>query len=157
MGTSNHGCRGPTIVLQVAAVSKVDDRTREQQVLRDSGIEVIGKVLCTCQVDRCSVSEVADVVSNHRFALIKRMGRWDIIESAARNRAEAALRQTETRFRELFENLPAGAAHHEINGVVSVQTSSGRNRWLSVSSAPILIVDGTLTGAISVLTDVTAS
>lgn len=54
---------------------------------------VIGRypmmALCTYQADLCGVSEVADVISNHRFALIKRHGQWEIIESSERKRAEA--------------------------------------------------------------------
>lgn len=61
---------------------------------------VIGKyrmmVLCTYSLDRCRASEVVDVISNHRFALIKREGEWEIIESAERKRVEESLRlQTE--------------------------------------------------------------
>jgi len=49
--------------------------------------------LCTYQVDRCSLSEVVDVMSNHRCALVKRKGRWDVIESVERRRVEEELKQ----------------------------------------------------------------
>ncbi len=52
--------------------------------------DVIGRyrmvALCTYHVDKCGVSEVADVISNHQFALVKRQSRWEIIESAGRRR-----------------------------------------------------------------------
>jgi len=60
--------------------------------------------LCTYSLDRCRASEVIDVVSNHEFALIKREGKWETIESARRKRAEEALRESEERFRRLAEN-----------------------------------------------------
>lgn len=70
--------------------------------------------LCTYSLNRCGASEIADVVSNHEFALIKRQGRWEIIESAARRRSFEALRLSETKYQSLFENMPAGFAYHEI-------------------------------------------
>ncbi len=47
--------------------------------------------LCTYAVDRCGAMEVADVVRNHQFALIKRDGRWDLFESFDRRRMQDAL------------------------------------------------------------------
>lgn len=49
--------------------------------------------LCTYQVHKCGVSEVADVISNHRFALVKRRGKWEMIESAERKRTEGQIRK----------------------------------------------------------------
>lgn len=46
-------------------------------------------VVCTYSLDKCGASEVIDVVKNHRYALIKREGNWDIIESSERKKAEA--------------------------------------------------------------------
>lgn len=47
---------------------------------------VIGKyrmmAICTYSLEKCGASEVIDVVVNHQFALIKREGEWDIIESS---------------------------------------------------------------------------
>ena len=57
---------------------------------------VIGKyrmiAICTYSLGKCEASEVIDVISNHQFALIRREGKWVIIESSERKRAEAALR-----------------------------------------------------------------
>ncbi len=47
--------------------------------------------LCTYSVDRCDASEVADVIRNHQFALIKRDGCWELFESADRRRMQDAL------------------------------------------------------------------
>lgn len=59
---------------------------------------VIGRyrmlALCTYSLARCGALEIMDVVSNHAFALIKRAGRWQLIESAERRRIEATLRQS---------------------------------------------------------------
>jgi len=48
--------------------------------------------ICSFSLDKCGASEVTDVVSNHQFALIRREGKWVIIESSERKCAEAALR-----------------------------------------------------------------
>ena len=62
---------------------------------------VIGKyrmiAICTYSLGKCGASEVIDVISNHQFALIRREGKWVIIESSERKRAEEALRESEER------------------------------------------------------------
>ena len=47
--------------------------------------------LCTYSVDRCGASEVADVIRNHQFALMKRDGVWEVFESFDRRRMQDAL------------------------------------------------------------------
>ena len=49
--------------------------------------------LCTYSVDRCGASEVADVIRNHQFALIKRDGRWEVFESFDRRRMQEDARR----------------------------------------------------------------
>ena len=55
--------------------------------------------LCTYSVGRCGASEILDLASNHAFALIKRGGKWQVIESAKRHLSEVSLRQSEERLR----------------------------------------------------------
>ncbi len=47
--------------------------------------------LCTYSLDRCGAAEVADVIRNHQFALIKRDGAWELFESFDRRRLQDAL------------------------------------------------------------------
>lgn len=58
-------------------------------------INVIGKhkimALCTYWLDKCSGSDIIDVVNNHRFALLKKQGRWELIESTVHRRTKEAL------------------------------------------------------------------
>ncbi|MDD4248124.1 MAG: PocR ligand-binding domain-containing protein, partial [Methanosarcina sp.] len=61
--------------------------------------------LCTYCLDRCSATEIIEVVNNHQFALIKRDGEWERIESARRNRTEKALTQSEQRARVKLESM----------------------------------------------------
>jgi len=60
--------------------------------------------VCTYCLDKCTASEIIDVVSNHQFALIKREGKWKIIESAEYKKTAEAWRQSEQKFRLAFEN-----------------------------------------------------
>ena len=72
---------------------------------------------CTYSLEKCGASEIVDVISTHQFALVKREGRWQTIESAERRRleekrkqTEATLRESEERYRMLFEHLGEGFA-----------------------------------------------
>ena len=44
--------------------------------------------LCTYSLDNCNAVGIIDVIANHRFALIKREGKWEQIESSKRKMAE---------------------------------------------------------------------
>ena len=57
--------------------------------------------VCTYCLDRCSATEIIDVVVNHQFALIKKEGKWEQIESSRHKQAEEAL----SRERSLLENV----------------------------------------------------
>jgi hypothetical protein len=76
---------------------------------------------CTYSLEKCGASEIADVVSNHEFAMMKRRGKWTVIESSTVKQAgkalQAALDELETRTSELEKlNLDLAAA----NGTLEV-------------------------------------
>ncbi len=56
--------------------------------------------VCTYSLNRCGAHEIMDVLSNHRFALVKREGRWQMVESSGRRLAEAALAESEQKYSE---------------------------------------------------------
>ena len=62
--------------------------------------------LCTYSLDRCSSTEIIDVVINHQFALIKKEGKWEQIESSRRKQADEALQESEERFRTMVNAIP---------------------------------------------------
>ncbi|MBI4334895.1 MAG: MEDS domain-containing protein [Chloroflexi bacterium] len=59
--------------------------------------------ICTYSLDKCSTSDVLDVMRTHEFALIRKEGDWQIIENAAYRQAERALGKSNERFRLLAE------------------------------------------------------
>jgi len=71
---------------------------------------VIGKykmmALCTYWLDKCSASEVIDVVNNHQFALLKKRGGWEIIESAIYKRTREALQESEEELSAILSSVP---------------------------------------------------
>ena len=58
--------------------------------------------------------ELLDVVANHQFALIKRSGRWEIIESTQHKKIEQAMRESEEKLSALYASMVEGVALHEI-------------------------------------------
>jgi PAS domain S-box-containing protein len=62
--------------------------------------------ICTYCLDRCNATEIIDVVTNHQFALIKREGKWEQIESSKRKKAEEAAFQATKDWRYTFDAVP---------------------------------------------------
>lgn len=71
-------------------------------------------VLCTYSLTKCHANEVIDVVTNHKFALIKRSNKWELIESTEQKKAKEALKRSEAKYQSLFENMINGFAYHEV-------------------------------------------
>jgi two-component system CheB/CheR fusion protein len=71
--------------------------------------EVIGRyrmlALCTYSLERCGASEVADVIKNHEFALIRRAGEWEMFGSFSRRRIEQAHEAERERLTRLYAVL----------------------------------------------------
>ncbi len=63
--------------------------------------------LCTYSIDRCGASEVADVIHNHEFALLKRDGVWERVESFDRRRMQDALAAERERLAAALAELQA--------------------------------------------------
>jgi PAS domain-containing protein len=63
-------------------------------------------VLCTYLLEKCSAADILDVVKNHEFALLKHKGAWELIESSRHKRAVEAMRDSEARHRDLYDQAP---------------------------------------------------
>jgi PAS domain S-box-containing protein len=64
--------------------------------------------ICTYSLDKCGASEIMDVVSSHQFATVRHNNKWEAVENAEQRRAQETLRESEERFRSLFENSTIG-------------------------------------------------
>ena len=62
--------------------------------------------LCTYSLDRCSAAEIIDIVTNHQFALIKREGKWEQIESLKRKKSEETAIQATKNWEYTFDAVP---------------------------------------------------
>lgn len=100
--------------------------------------KVIGKyrmiAMCTYSLDKCGASEIIDVVSNHKFALIKKDGKWRCIESAERKHTEeelkAAVRQlNETK--DYLDNIIKSSA----DAIVVVDMEGIMHSWNKAAEA----------------------
>ena len=56
--------------------------------------------------------EILDVLANHQFALVKRSGKWEIVEGAYHKKIEQALRNSEIRYRDLVNSSPDAIIVH---------------------------------------------
>jgi PAS domain S-box-containing protein len=72
--------------------------------------------LCTYSLDRCGVREVIDVLDTHQRALIRRVGEWTQVASSITKRTQEDLRESEQRFREIFEKSPIGIELYDAEG-----------------------------------------
>ena len=101
--------------------------------------------LCTYFLDICNATTSFDVVSNHQLALIKREGKWEIIESFCqksimeRKQAEEAQSVSEKRFRALitasseavYRMSPDWSEMHYLYGQgLLANTESPSHTWL---------------------------
>jgi PAS domain S-box-containing protein len=67
--------------------------------------------LCSYSLDKCGASEVLDVVANHQFALARREGQWEELQSADRRRSKEVLQQA---YAELEGRIKARTAELEL-------------------------------------------
>ncbi len=86
--------------------AEIDDTVRRLRIL----------ALCTYSLDKCGVHEIVDVLNNHKLSLIRRDGKWTAIENSSRKSVESELRQSEQRFREIFEESPIGIELYDAEG-----------------------------------------
>jgi PAS domain S-box-containing protein len=61
----------------------IDQSTESQRLI----------VLCTYDIQKCSAVEVMEVVNNHQFTVLRRAGRWEVLESRERQRADERMAQ----------------------------------------------------------------
>jgi PAS domain S-box-containing protein len=79
-----------------------------ERVINDSSLQRNAIYLCSYPLAHCGASDVVDVVNSHSFAIFRREGRWEMIETCRHKKTEQALRESEERFRVLTETAAFG-------------------------------------------------
>jgi len=62
--------------------------------------------LCTYSLDRCSATEIIEVVPNHQFSLIKKEGKWEREDNFGRKKAEEAAVRATGDWKQTFDAIP---------------------------------------------------
>jgi len=96
-----------------------DDFTRYEEVVNN----IIGQyrmiAICTYCLQKCSALEILDVVANHQFALIKRSGRWESIESTQHLKTAQALQESEQRYATTLASIGDAVIATDIEGKIT--------------------------------------
>lgn len=83
---------------------------------------VIGKyrmiVICTYSISKCGAAEAIDVIRNHQFALIRREGKWELIESSEIKQTKEALRASEEKFERIYEGASDAMVYLDTSGKI---------------------------------------
>ncbi|MHB8859048.1 MAG: MEDS domain-containing protein [Thermoleophilia bacterium] len=64
------------------------------------------KVLCTYSLEKCGGVEIMDVVANHEFAIVRRDGEWQTMETSENRLARQAILEREEELSAIYDNAP---------------------------------------------------
>ncbi|RJQ83528.1 MAG: PAS domain S-box protein [Desulfobacteraceae bacterium] len=70
--------------------------------------------VCAYQRDEFDAIGIMEVVKEHRLALVRNLGRWEVIESSEAWTVKHALKRSEEKLHSLFNNMSEGFAYHRI-------------------------------------------
>jgi PAS domain S-box-containing protein len=109
---------------------------------------IIGKyrmiALCTYCLEKCGASQIIEVVNNHQFVLIRREGKWALIESSERKRMEEALVESEKKYRDLVNNALVGIYKTNLKGDI-LYVNEALWRMLEFESPEEMVGESALT------------
>lgn len=74
--------------------------------------------VCAYCLDKCTGSQIIDVVNNHQFACVRRDGKWSFVESSDFKNTRKTLWQIEERHRTLVETIPDGIQKVDTAGCI---------------------------------------
>jgi C4-dicarboxylate-specific signal transduction histidine kinase len=92
---SARGYAGVRVTGDTAWLEKKDwkDFCEYEEGLNEAVADQRLAVLCTYPLAACGADEILDVVRTHQFALAKRHGSWDVIETAGHKQAKAEIKR----------------------------------------------------------------
>ena len=74
--------------------------------------------VCTYSLKKCGSFEILDVVRNHQYALFRREGSWEIFKSTEQTKIELELKESEQKYRVLFESSKDGIVFSNMKGKI---------------------------------------
>ena len=80
--------------------------------------------LCTYSLDKCSATDVLDVVKNHEFAMLRHKGAWELIESSEHEQAAEALRNSEAGYHDIHDQAPNAYLSVGTDGLIKKANSA---------------------------------
>ncbi|MCU1341984.1 MAG: sensory transduction histidine kinase, partial [Candidatus Acidoferrum typicum] len=94
-GASARGYAGVRVTGDTAWLEKKDwkDFCEYEDSLNQAVANQRLAVLCTYPLAACGATEILDVVRTHQFAVTKRRGGWDVIETAGHKQAKAEIKR----------------------------------------------------------------
>jgi PAS domain S-box-containing protein len=92
---SSRGYAGVRVTGDTAWLEKKDwkDFCEYEESLNQAVANQRLAVLCTYPLAACGAAEILDVVRTHQFAVTKRRGSWDVIETAGHKQAKAEIKR----------------------------------------------------------------
>lgn len=120
-------------------------REWQKNVVYESAVDSIIKrhkviVVCSYSLDKCGVPELVDIVSNHRFILLMREGKWELIENTG-YRWLNELSRTGISYAEIGRKL--GLTRERVRQIISSRAVSNRilpdNQMLTIAEASRLL------------------
>src|SRR5258708_241781 len=92
---SDRGYAGVRVTGDTAWLEKKDwkDFCEYEESLNQAVANQRLAVLCTYPLAACGAAEILDVVRTHQFAVTKRRGSWDVIETAGHKQAKAEIKR----------------------------------------------------------------
>jgi PAS domain S-box-containing protein len=73
--------------------------------------------ICSYSLNKCNAAEIVDVISNHKSALIRREGKWELIKNSERKKDKGTLQVSENKYKTLLENIPQKIFLKDTNSV----------------------------------------
>jgi excisionase family DNA binding protein len=132
--------------LRVCAHTSYFKRREWQNIIvYESAVDSIIKrhkviVVCSYSLDQCGVTELVDIVSNHRFILLMRKGKWELIENTG-YRWLNELSRTGISYAEIGRKL--GLTRERVRQIISNREVSNRilpdNQMLTIAEASRLL------------------
>src|SRR5258708_29502459 len=94
-GASGRGYAGVRVTGDTAWLEKKDwkDFCEYEESLNQAVANQRLAVLCTYPLVACSAGEILDVVRTHQFAVVKRRGGWDVIETPGHKQTKAEIKR----------------------------------------------------------------